>query len=144
MNSKFFPYFGEPKIGAIYEERPGSYALVVNERSELAIVETPNGVFLPGGGLEKHESPLVGLEREILEEIGAKVENPNLIAIAGQFLFSRHYRQHFVKIGHFYTCEFDFENCKTPQKEHTLIWLPTREAKVKLSEEFQRWVLTRF
>ena len=38
-------------------QRPGSYAIILNEQNQLAIMRSQRGsLFLPGGGIEKEES----------------------------------------------------------------------------------------
>src|SRR5688500_14744347 len=65
--------FGEPFAGIVYIERPGGYAII--ERDGLiAVVTTPSGTHLPGGGLDPGESAREATLREVREECGFDVE----------------------------------------------------------------------
>ena len=45
--------FGTPLTGMTYVDRPGAYAFLRSpDRSRLAVIATPHGLFLPGGGLD--------------------------------------------------------------------------------------------
>ena len=65
--------FGERLPGRTYQPRPGAYALVRNGLGEFLTVETPIGIYLPGGGLKQAESFEEGLRRELLEETGYEI-----------------------------------------------------------------------
>jgi 8-oxo-dGTP diphosphatase len=57
-------------------------ALVTNEQGEVLLVRTPRrGWEFPGGQIEKGETIIEGLQREILEESGITAAIDNLIGI---------------------------------------------------------------
>ena len=65
-----------PKIGV--------FAAVFDENDRILCVKINYGSknwTLPGGHLEKHESPSVGAKREVLEETGYIVDIENLISV---------------------------------------------------------------
>jgi uncharacterized protein len=64
------PVFGERTHGVVYADRPGAYVVARDERGRVALVDTPKGVFLPGGGIDPGETPLAAAARETLEETG--------------------------------------------------------------------------
>ena len=64
------PEFGTRKPGVSYVPRPGSYAIVFDTDGRVALLETPRGHYLPGGGIDFGESPLQALVREVSEECG--------------------------------------------------------------------------
>ena len=69
------PVFGrkDPKLD--YHTRIGAYGVIPDHSgARLLILQAPNhALFLPGGGVEKGETPEETLARELLEEFGATV-----------------------------------------------------------------------
>jgi 8-oxo-dGTP diphosphatase len=138
------PEFGSRLPGITYEERPGAYGLLSDAHNNLAVVETPMGIFLPGGGLERNEEPLAGLARELEEEIGYRLDGADFLGQAVQYHWSGFYRRHFKKIGSFYRIDAAPPPSPRGQADHRLLWLPPAAAAEKLSQEFQRWAVARF
>src|SRR5688572_18821109 len=64
------PVFGRPPHGPRATVRPSAYGLLVDDDGRLAVVRTPQGWFLPGGGMEAGEAPPDTVAREVLEECG--------------------------------------------------------------------------
>ena len=135
------PVFGKVLPGVTYVKRQGAYGILFNEKTQLAIVQTPMGLFLPGGGVETGESIESGLHREFLEEIGYQVLTAELYAEASQFHWSEFYRQHFKKVGSFFKVDAMPIPGAINQKDHKLIWLASADASRLLSQEFQRWAV---
>jgi 8-oxo-dGTP diphosphatase len=133
--------FGQRLAGINYVDRPGAYALITNSRRELAVVETANGRFLPGGGLESGETEEIGLGRELLEEIGFVVHSAKFLFHASQYHWSDYYQQHFKKIGGFYLVSAGPSAGHSLQAGHALLWLSLADAETRLSQEFQRWAV---
>lgn len=136
--------FGDILPGVQYTERPGGYAFIQNHLNEFAVVRTPNGLFLPGGGIDKGEDVETGLRRELHEEIGFVVVSALFIVSAIQYHWSEHYKSHFKKIGSF----FEVKGSRPPgahlEAEHSLLWLPGAEAERALTQEFQRFAVAHF
>src|SRR6185295_19364601 len=65
------PVFGH--LGPNSVLRPSAYGVIVDERSRIAIVHTPKGTFLPGGGTDAGETAVLTVERESHEECGFSV-----------------------------------------------------------------------
>ncbi len=139
--SNLGPIFGQVENGIQYEERPGAYAFLLNEKNHLAIIETSFGFFLPGGGIDPGETELEGLRRELFEEIGHRLLTAKLVTRATQFHRSEYYKKHFKKIGLFYLVATEAPVKSTLQDEHLLHWLPQEKAARMLSQEFQRWAV---
>ena len=55
--------FGEKLAGQTYVDREGVYAIILNDKNEVATIRLPHGYFLPGGGLEGTESKELSLRR---------------------------------------------------------------------------------
>src|SRR5690348_13531588 len=81
------PEFGSHVVGADYIIRPGGYAVVSNETGEIAVVRTPKGYFLPGGGQEPAETLEQAAVRETLEECGLQVEITGSLGTANELVF---------------------------------------------------------
>jgi 8-oxo-dGTP diphosphatase len=140
MSNGKIQIFGEILPGVKYVERPGGYAFIQNEVREFAIIRTPNGIFLPGGGLDG-DDPETGLRRELHEEMQFVLVKAKFLFQAIQYHWSEHYKSHFKKVGHF----FEVEGYRPPgakmEDEHSLLWLPALEAERVLTQEFQRWAI---
>jgi 8-oxo-dGTP pyrophosphatase MutT (NUDIX family) len=61
--------FGDRLEHVHYIVRRGAYAVIIND-GMIAVVKTPTGYFLPGGGVEGTETFENRLKREVLEETG--------------------------------------------------------------------------
>lgn len=136
--------FGEALPGIRYVDRPGGYGFLWRDHRELAVVQTPAGLFLPGGGADPGESPEAALRREIFEEIAYTVTSAVWLGEAAQYHWSDYYRQHFRKHGQFYRVEASAPTVERFQADHSLLWLPLREASAHLTQEFQRWAVENF
>ena len=55
--------------------RPSAYGIVIRENKILLLKQT-NGYDLPGGGMELGEIPEEAVVREVWEETGLTVKNP--------------------------------------------------------------------
>ncbi len=133
------PEFGEVLPGVNYIERPGAYAFIENESGLVAVIRTPLGLFLPGGGLDPGESFIQGLYRELKEEIGYSLTQANLITRAIQYHWSGHYGQYFKKVGHFFETKALAPATPSLQFEHELLWFTCDKLQIQLTQEFQRW-----
>lgn len=68
---------GAPKTDpSDFEHREAVRVVVVNEAGQVALLNVVNRRFhkLPGGGVEPGENRLEALKREVLEEIGCRIE----------------------------------------------------------------------
>lgn len=72
--------FGEKLADQTYIDRKGVYAIIMNEKNEVATVKLPHGYFLPGGGLEGEESKEACLRRECLEDSDGKLKLMSMFA----------------------------------------------------------------
>lgn len=75
--------------------RPGTYALIFNEKGELLLLDnTANALKdIPGGGLELWEQTGEGLRREVWEETGLEVEVGAVLHVEDKFFKTRSGRQ---------------------------------------------------
>ncbi len=128
----------KPEKDKEYIKRPGAYGAIKNADGLVAIIKTKTGYFLPGGGIEKDESPVECLKRECLEEIGATISELNHFASGNYYFFSTTLNVNMESIGHFFTCKIDeFLKIKT-ENDHELIWMRLEEVIPILYLENQR------
>lgn len=64
-----------------YTDRPTVKVIIRNEDKILIL----NDGLLPGGGIDKGENEAVAIERELAEELGAKISNIQTIGIVVQY-----------------------------------------------------------
>jgi len=118
--------------------RPSAYALVQNAAGEFAVVRTPRGYFLPGGGMDPGETPEQTVEREAMEECGFILKSRALVGRAVQFVYSFEEEEYFEKVCVFVEAELVGTTTKT-EDDHELHWLPIAQALDCLSHESHRW-----
>lgn len=133
--------FGEKIEGVVYIDRPGAYAILVNSEDKLAVIRTPTGFFLPGGGVEDREDLTEALHRELIEETGLTVTILRQIGVASQFIYSAEEKKGFNKIGTFFLAKIIGEKSTAIEADHELLWLSKYEASEKLKHEYQRWAV---
>ncbi len=123
-----------------YPIREAAYGLLIKE-DRIALVNTPRGIFLPGGGIEGDETQEACIVREYKEELGMTVvaEAHVLSTVLSDVTPSRDFP--IDMIGH---CWFVSDmNLDVPavEDDHELIWLSLEEASRKLRLVHQAWVM---
>jgi 8-oxo-dGTP diphosphatase len=136
------PVFGVQLAGCTYVHRPSAYALIRNSSGEWAVVRTPNGCYLPGGGMEADESPQQTVEREAREECGFVLETRAPIASALQYVYSVQEKEYFAKECHFLEAVI-VGTVQPEEDDHELLWLSLDQAVASLLHESHRWILER-
>lgn len=134
------PEFGVPTPGADYVLRPGGYALIFNISGELAVVSTPLGLALPGGGQEPGEGPEAATVREVEEECGLRIKLGHRIGVADELVWGALEQTHFRKRCTFFVAEV-VTGSGSGEPDHKLVWLPPRDAAANLLHESQRWAV---
>jgi 8-oxo-dGTP diphosphatase len=135
--------FGKMELGISYTLRPGVYAIIFNEHKNLiALIETTDGnYFLPGGGLEGHESHGECLVREGIEEMGKQLEIGEWIGKAQRYFYSEKDSEYYLGEGYFYFAEIVGEAGDPLEADHQLRWIETGAAVKMLFHEHQSWAL---
>ncbi|HEX5726843.1 MAG TPA: NUDIX domain-containing protein [Longimicrobiaceae bacterium] len=135
-----FPQFGAVVPGAEYVLRPGGYLVVRNARGEIAVVSSPRGYFLPGGGQEAGESPAEAAVREAGEECGLRVRLGEPLGTADQLVYHTVEDKHYRKRCVFFTA--DFVGCEGDgEPDHQLLWMRAEEAVTRLRHGSQAWAV---
>ncbi|MGB8353574.1 MAG: NUDIX domain-containing protein [Chthoniobacteraceae bacterium] len=132
------PTFGEKKPNVAYIARPGAYAVIFDNDRRVAAMRGSSGYFLPGGGLEKGETLVAALHRELFEECVATVKILNRIGEARDFIYSKTENAYFEKLGTFYLAQFT-----TIPASPDLEWLDPRETKNLFRQKGHAWAVTR-
>jgi 8-oxo-dGTP diphosphatase len=115
--------------------------LVRNPRGEWELVRTPQGCFLPGGGMEPHETPQQTVKRESREECGFVLDPGRVTARATQFVYSTEEEEYFEKVCEFVEAEL-IGLVAPAENDHELVWLDSEQALKSLSHESHRWAVT--
>lgn len=133
--------FGEKIQGQLYQPRPGSYAVIVQENQTIAIIKTTIGSFLPGRGAENEESTVSTLVREVQEECGYDLEQIEPIGFAIEYVHAEN-EGYFAKQCTFYSARFGTKFSLPSEPGHELVWLQIDAAKRALSHDSHVWALS--
>jgi 8-oxo-dGTP diphosphatase len=133
--------FGKQDPAVAYVERLSAYGVVRNESFAVAVIKTPDGYFLPGGGAHTGETVEEALRREIIEETGYAPEILGNIGIAAQLTYAEDKRAHYRKVGHFFLARFAGKITEPVEADHDLIWCPADEAIRRMTHEYQAWAI---
>jgi 8-oxo-dGTP diphosphatase len=133
--------FGTRIPGVSYVDRPGAYAIIRAGSNAIALVRTPQGFLLPGGGVQLHEPFDEALQRELMEEIGYRSRIGKKLCAAVQYLYSEVDHGYFKKVGHFFAATLTARVGEPTELDHELVWCPPDEAVTKLAQEFQAWAI---
>ncbi len=125
-----------------YLDRYGAYLIAI-EHDKLAVVKTPKGYFLPGGGMENGESDIQCIQRECMEEIGCDVQVQNFVCSAEKFV------QHptlgyFHPIQRFYCGTVGKKQQLSKEIDHCFEWLDCEKAQKTLFVDMQKWAVAYF
>ena len=137
------PVFGSRDAGRAYTVRPSAYG-VLERGGRLALVRTPEGVYLPGGGIEAGETPEDALVREAFEECGLHVRAGAWRERAVQFAYAKPERMYFEKRSLFLDGAISRETGAGVEPDHVLFWLAPAEAPAVLTHEAHAWAVERW
>jgi 8-oxo-dGTP diphosphatase len=140
-DSDGIPVFGEPAEAERYTVRASAYALVEDERGQVAVVRTPQGFFLPGGGIEAGETAAEAIVREALEECGLIVRAGRWTIAAVQFAYSVSDRTHYEKHCTFMDARIEAAQPCGTEEDHVLVWMDPTSACEILSHASHGWAV---
>jgi 8-oxo-dGTP diphosphatase len=135
------PTFGSPLPGLPLVVRPSAYGLVWDSRGRVAVVRAPDGVFLPGGGIDEGESPEEALIREAREECGWTIRIASWRGRAIQFALSGSGQAFYEKRSDFFDIVIERAGAPPLEPGHETLWLPPQDAKAMLKHESHAWAL---
>jgi 8-oxo-dGTP diphosphatase len=134
------PEFGAVTTGADYLLRPGGYVIAKNTRGEIAIISTPRGFFLPGGGQESGETPEQAAIREAEEEGGLGVRLTRFLGRADELVYAAEEGIHYRKRCSFFSAELTIRRAGG-EADHLVVWMAPEEAVTRLRHRSQRWAV---
>ena len=137
------PEFGERQQGQKYVPRPGAYALIFDAHGRIAIIETPRGGFLPGGGSEGSETPEETLVREVREECGFEISVGVRVGEAVEYVHTAGNAEGIRKECVFFHATVAAGVGGATEADHVLVWLEPKEAQLRLGHESQRWAVAK-
>jgi 8-oxo-dGTP pyrophosphatase MutT (NUDIX family) len=133
--------FGIAAPGADYILRPGGYAIFFNAAREVAIVSTPSGLVVPGGGQNEGERPEDAAVREVEEECGLRILLGRRLGIVDELVFAADEGKHYRKRCTFFLAEVMSASGRA-EADHELLWMSPRDAAAKVHHASQRWAVS--
>ena len=134
---------GTKKKNKNYVKRIGSYVIVEREEDDKIAIATDGTYFLLGGGLEKNESELDALKREVIEEAGYSLKNIKYFDQVTAWADSVT-RGPLDVTATIYIAEFDRKIKEPIEKDHKVLWVDANIYKDKLFHEYQRYILNEY
>ena len=134
--------FGEKVEGAEYLNRKGAYIIPISD-NKIAVVKTPKGYFLLGGGIEGNETDEECIIRECLEEIGYEIEVGEYIGSAESYIIHPEIG-YFHPIQNYYTGKLLRKISNDTESEHTFEWVSIDEIFDNLFVEQQNWIVKEY
>ena len=137
-------YVGNKEENIEYRKRPGAYAIIINKDDDkIGIVVTGERYFYLGGGIEKGETKLEALKRELLEESGYTIKNIKEFEEVGSYIFAED-KGYLEVVASVYIAEFDKKVTEPIEKDHTVLWVKPEEYVSKMFREWQSYIMKRF
>jgi 8-oxo-dGTP pyrophosphatase MutT (NUDIX family) len=134
------PEFGSATPGATYVLRPGGYAVIFRTGGDVAVVSTPQGLALLGGGQDSGESAEDAARREAHEECGLRIALGRRVGVADELVFAADEGKHYRKRCTFFLAELVGKS-GPGEPDHELVWLAPAEAVTRLRPKSQRWAV---
>ena len=133
--------FGVRLDGKNYIDRPGVYALIEDSYKQIAVIETSQGYFLPGGGVDPGETEVEALKREIMEEMGCQASVLAEVGEAVEYINASTEGQYYRIHSRFYKVQIDSKIREGIEQDHRLVWLGSGDALKLLRRQGQVWAV---
>ncbi|MFI5309755.1 MAG: NUDIX domain-containing protein [Gemmatimonadales bacterium] len=135
------PVFGSPPTAMSGTIRPSAYGIVSDREGRIAVVHTPSGLTLPGGGCDDAEMPEATVARETREECGLAVRVGRWRRAAIEHVYSTVERAQFEKRSVFCDAAVVGEAGAPSEADHVLEWMSADEATTRLEPASHRWAV---
>lgn len=119
-----------PEPGRHYHRRPGVYALLPRDGQLLLTCQyDPDpDLQLPGGGIDRGESPLPALHREVHEETGWTISTPKRFGVFRLFVYMPEYDLWAEKLCHIFVAR-PLQRIGPPKEQnHKALWMDPEKA----------------
>jgi 8-oxo-dGTP diphosphatase len=135
-----------PHRGIRYRPRPGAYAILPRGGALLlTFQEEPKPELqLPGGGIDRGESPLAALHREVYEETGWSVAAPRRMGAFRRFVYMPEYDIWAEKLCLIYLARPARRLGPPTEPGHSVVWAPPETAAARLGNSGDRHFVARF
>ena len=137
------PVFGVRRPGVHYRLRPSAYAVVPDDDGALAVLRTPLGWFLPGGGRDDGEEPAATVVREGVEEAGLRLAPERVLGEAMEWVHAPGDPAGWEKRSTFLLARVT-GTATAIEPDHVLEWIPAAEAALVLTPPTHRWIVERW
>ena len=137
------PAFGVRRPGVPYRVRPSAYAVVPDDAGALAVLRTPLGWFLPGGGRDDGEEPADTVVREGVVEAGLRLAPERVLGEATEWVLAPGDDAGWEKRSTFLLAHVA-GSATAVEPDHVLEWIPAAEAALVLTPPTHRWIVERW
>jgi 8-oxo-dGTP pyrophosphatase MutT (NUDIX family) len=135
------PVFGAPAPAVFATVRPSAYGIICDPQGRLAVVHTPIGLSLPGGGSDEREAPEATIVRETREECGLDIRVGPWRRTAIEHVFSTAEQAQFEKRNTFCDAVVLGAAGEPTEPDHLLEWMPAGQAAALLVPASHRWAV---
>lgn len=129
-----------PKIK--YRERKCAYAILYDDNGNIAITNDGKYFFF-GGGMEKKETELETLKREMIEETGYTIKDVKLFDKLISYEYNSS-RGNLKIVATIYLAKLDKKIVAPIEKDHPILWGKPEEYINKMYHEYQRVILKEY
>jgi 8-oxo-dGTP pyrophosphatase MutT (NUDIX family) len=136
------PVFGASPTGVFEIVRPSAYGIIADSQGRLAVVHTPLGLSLPGGGSDEAESPEATVVREAREECALDIQVGRWRRTAIEHVFSMGEQAQFEKRNTFCDAAVLGAAGEPSEPDHLLEWMSAAQAAALLVPASHRWAVS--
>lgn len=133
--------FGEKIAGKKYKDRVSAYAVIRNDKNEIAFARVGEKYYLPGGGIKEGETAMQCAIRETLEEIGAVISIVREIGVVGEYGLTMNKKDHWHGIGTFFEARIEKIIGPGVELDHELAWLRFKNALPHIVRRAHAWAI---